>query len=63
MSSPSYVLDQPLATRVEESVVGDVTTTYVGYAAPGTVETKKRWQIRKIVSDSVAKTTSVTFAE
>lgn len=54
-------LKYPGATRVQETVAGTVTTTYVGSARPGTAESAAGWQIQLIVSDSATGTTSVTF--
>lgn len=51
------------SVRTVATTVGTVTTTYVGYAAPGTAEDKEEWQISKVVSDTADGSTSVKFAE
>lgn len=61
---PNYFeAKSPTAVRVKETVVGDVTTTYVGNAAPGTADADEAWQIQKIVADSALGTTVITFPE
>lgn len=50
------------SVRTQATTVGTVTTTYVGYAEPGSSESSSLWQISKIVSDTADGSTSVTFA-
>lgn len=63
MAANFYSSQQPEAVRTEESIVWDVTTTYVWRAAPGSSVLDNVWQIQKVVSDVTAGTTTVTFAE
>lgn len=37
------------AVRIDETVAGNVTTTYVGNAEPGAEDAHAQWQIQKIV--------------
>jgi hypothetical protein len=48
--------------RVEEIVDGTVTTTFVGFSAPGTRTNSGRWLIKRIVVDTADSTTVITFA-
>ena len=48
--------------RIEELVVGTVTTTFVGFATPNTATNSGTWLIKKIVADTADGTTVVTFA-
>lgn len=46
-----------------ESTVGDVTTTYVGRAAPDSATSAAVWQILRITEDSSAGTTATAYAD
>ncbi len=43
------VLAQEVALRIEETVAGSVTTTYIGKANPSTLESASFWSLLKIV--------------
>ena len=51
--------------QIDEDVVGQATTTYIGTAIPGTAKGVSKWQIRKVVVVIVGvdSTTDVTFPE
>ena len=38
------------AVRVDETVTGDTTVTYVGNAEPNSKNSEPRWQIRRVVT-------------
>lgn len=60
----TFSADSPLALRVYESVSGNTTTTYIGYANPGTGEGEAKWMVKKVVvvvGDTT--TTTVTWAD
>ena len=50
MFTNTFTREGKRAFRVDETVVGDVTTTYVGNAEPASLDTFPHWQIQKIVS-------------
>lgn len=60
----AFSADSPLALRVSESVSGDTTTTYIGYANPGTGEGEAKWMIKRVVVVASDPTlTTVTWAD
>jgi hypothetical protein len=48
--------------RIEETTVGTITTTYVGFATPNTPTNSGTWLIKKIIEDSADGSTVITFA-
>ena len=49
MYTNNLTTERPAAVRVEETVSGGTTTTYVANAKCGTANAEAAWQIKKIV--------------